>query len=202
MVPASCCLAQFVLLDAAKGMAMTCIDLLAGGAVEARRVRAAYTPNFNRDDYVAAFTAWHTRAPTRTSHQLRSCRTLTVPDRDEGDRRRSFVARRNSEVRHSKLSFWPLRHNRIGDIRGRSPRADRVGEPPGFPRINRRFRGGAPVVVGERRQRGEPPPIKDESMAAQSIIPVQAQADRHQFARLGASRRPRRAQSRARGARL
>ena len=40
-------------INAAKAMAMTAIDLLADGAAEARRVKEAYRPRFDRDSYLA-----------------------------------------------------------------------------------------------------------------------------------------------------
>lgn len=46
--------AENVVIEAAKAMAMTTIDLLAGGAAEARRVTAQFTPNLDRAGYLAA----------------------------------------------------------------------------------------------------------------------------------------------------
>lgn len=45
--------ADNVVLTAAKALAATCIDLLADGAAEAKRVLAAFTPSFTRDQYLA-----------------------------------------------------------------------------------------------------------------------------------------------------
>ncbi|MGH2598098.1 MAG: amidohydrolase [Dehalococcoidia bacterium] len=46
--------ADNVVLNAAKGMAMTVIDLLSGDAAEGRRVLAEFTPKLSRSDYLAA----------------------------------------------------------------------------------------------------------------------------------------------------
>ena len=45
--------AENVVITAAKAMAATCIDLLADGAAEARRVKAEFNPRFTRDEYLA-----------------------------------------------------------------------------------------------------------------------------------------------------
>jgi amidohydrolase len=46
--------ADNVVLNAAKAMAMTVIDLLADGAIEAQRVTAEFTPKLDRSSYLAA----------------------------------------------------------------------------------------------------------------------------------------------------
>jgi metal-dependent amidase/aminoacylase/carboxypeptidase family protein len=46
--------ADNVVINAAKGMAMTVIDLLADGGAEGQRVQAEFTPKLTRDGYVEA----------------------------------------------------------------------------------------------------------------------------------------------------